>query len=233
MLKKIKACINQLACAWEKKMCIHTSTNQKKGCNTLGSSGRQSQSASWFGIYHCSSQYYRNTLEGGQTAKSLFPSSTTHTSVLSPPLPLPLYQCSFSLSISPLPALRCPLPPSCYLSFSLHPSSACLFCVRHSLSFSGVDRPPAVTVDAVDAAHAVRSWGHVVQVGPGAVDLGAGEGAVVQVLAAHPCRGVGQVHVRLVRLVDLRLVGEEDLGFGAEGRQEGDLFCNLFKKAQK
>lgn len=78
----------------------------------------------------------------------------------------------------------------------------------------GIDRPPSVTVDAVDAVRSsIGARHHVVQVSPGSVDLCAGVGTVLYLLPAAQTSGrsVRQVHVGLVQLIYLRLVGEQDL----------------------
>lgn len=70
---------------------------------------------------------------------------------------------------------------------------------------SGVEGPPAVAVDAVDAVRSTeRPRHHVIQIRSGAVDLCAGVRAVIQILPAQTGgRGVGQVDVRVFRLIDL------------------------------
>lgn len=101
--------------------------------------------------------------------------------------------------------------------------------VRIAGGRSRVDGPPAVAVHA--AVGAVGPGRHVVQVrahhagaaGPGAVDAGGGVEQVLvhaQILAAErggAAGGRGEVDVAFVRLVHLRLVGEEDLGLRAAG----------------
>lgn len=87
----------------------------------------------------------------------------------------------------------------------------------------GIEHPPSVTVDAVDAvSSSIGARHHVVQISPRSVYLCAGVGTVLQLLPIAQTRGgsVRQVHIRLVRLVYLRLVGEQDLWLGAEVKMD-------------
>lgn len=87
----------------------------------------------------------------------------------------------------------------------------------------GIDGPPSVTVDAVDAvSSSIGARHHVVQISPRSVYLCAGVGTVLQLLPAPQASGgsVRQVHIRLVRLVYLRLIGEQDLWLRTEVRAD-------------
>lgn len=88
---------------------------------------------------------------------------------------------------------------------------------------SGIDRLPALAVCAVDAARVAGHGGHVIQVGhpAGHVELCAGSPSRLQALAPGHGVGLGQVHVRLLGLVHLAFVGEQDLGLRAGGEDRG------------
>ena len=87
-----------------------------------------------------------------------------------------------------------------------------------------IDGPPAVAVNAVDATGPIGSRCHIVQVGPSVrpINLGAGvKGTLLQLLATKAGGGGGgQVHICLIRLINLGLVREEDLWLRAGGVEE-------------
>lgn len=77
----------------------------------------------------------------------------------------------------------------------------------------GVDGFPAVTVNAVDAAHVVRHGSNVIQVRC-SVDLSAGVKAGIQAFFLGHTIGMREVHINVLGLIHLAFVGEEDLWLG-------------------
>lgn len=96
----------------------------------------------------------------------------------------------------------------------------------------GVEGPPAITVHTVDAAHGIRPWHDIIQVRRGAVDACAGVEVRIEVLPAHGVSG-GQVYIRVLWLVYLGSVGEEDLWlWAANGNKQSLLVMEVFLMTQ-
>lgn len=74
----------------------------------------------------------------------------------------------------------------------------------------GVDGFPTVTVNAVYAAHMIGNGSNVIQV-CSSVNLGAGVEAGIDTFFLGHTIGMREVHIYIIRLIDLAFVGEEDL----------------------
>lgn len=84
----------------------------------------------------------------------------------------------------------------------------------------GINSPPSVTVNTVNAvACSEGTRDNIVQVSPRGVDLGTGIGTLFKVFSvSQTSRSVRKVNVRLVWLVYLSFIGEQDLWLRTNAR---------------
>lgn len=143
------------------------------------------------------------------------------TRITFPLCPTPLFWISFFLAISfdRYPAQHTTFTHQCKVQLhNLLSSSIILY------EDSCIDRSPTVSFNAVNAAGPIGSGGNIIQVcshhtsaaGTRPINLGGGvvQTLVSQLLAAKSCSNSwGKVDVTFIRLIHLRLVGEQDLGF--------------------